>query len=117
MTEEKVKHKAEGCYKTTNTKTGKSYVRKRPAINATVSESTLDVIKDLSLSTGMTFTTVVEKCIMYGIAQFRKVYVEPQRIARLNESRPMTDAERVEDRFMRKKIFDFREGNQEWQTV
>jgi hypothetical protein len=111
----KDKREVKGCYKTTNAKTGKHYLRKRPAIQATVCESTLDMLKDLEVESGLTFASVVEKCVLFGVTQFRKSYVADKKVAPI--AQPKSNDMNNEERFMRKKIFDFDNKNQDWQPT
>jgi hypothetical protein len=111
----KDKREVKGCYKTTSAKTGKHYQRKRPAIQATVSESTLDMLKDLEVESGLTFTSVVEKCVLFGASQFRKSYIADKKVTPISQvDRPPMDNE---ERFMRRKLFDWKDSKQEWHEL
>jgi hypothetical protein len=109
-------NEVKGCYKTNNSATGKEYVRKRPAINATVSESTLNMLKEMAMESGQSFASVVEKCIMFGTSQFRKTHIEASKqVTPIPSASKRTDMNN-EELFMRKKLFDWKDNNHEWTT-
>jgi hypothetical protein len=111
----KAKKESKGCYKTRNTKTGKDYTRSRPAITATVSESTFQTLKELELECDMPFANIVEQCIMYGVPQFRREHLSnAPKVTPIVQERKKEDMTN-EERFMRGVIFDFKD-NERWKS-
>jgi len=87
--------------------------RKRPVVSMTISPSVIAELDELSKRTGRTRSDVAELCLIFGIERMRK---EVELKEKVKEDEANSKEDSLEDRFLRKKIFDMRD-NGEWVSV
>jgi len=100
-------------YKVQDSRTGSERQRQRPIMAVTISPALLAELDMLAKKYKMSRARIVEKCILLGLGPFRQQH-EPKP-KESEEDRKEVD-ETVEQRYMRKILFDFLD-NEKWVSL